>query len=473
METAAAAMTPEAFFLKRVKALISGRTGIHVREQDDGALQTLLRERMRLLKLSSPEEYYRFLDSGEGRQQEQEQLATRLTTGETYFFRDKGQFALLKNTLLPELIERRGAIRSLRIWSAGCASGEEAYSLAMLLDELLPQRTEWNLFILGTDIDPEAIEKARRGIYTQWSFRMVDDGLQRKYFHPRREQWALSERIRSMVTFRTGNLLRAVPGETVDFRDMDLILCRNVFIYLAPNAVSRIAANLADALAGGGYLVTGHGELHPHQLGKLRTRIFAESVAYQRNVECGIRNAEFKPESMTGGLSIPHSTIRNPHLEARRPAANMANPGVANGGGAASSQSPIPNLQSRMKSAWLHANLGELEQAANDCRQAFKTSPLDAEPYYLLAQIAEERGNPGEAKALLKKVIYLDPAFIAAYLELAGIYERENDATRARKMRATAQDLLGKMPGDASLALLGNATAGELLSYLVKQKDVA
>ena len=153
-----------------------------------------------------------------------------LTNGETYFFRDHGQFDLLRLRLLPELIERRRDAKTLRLWSAGCSSGEEAYSLAMLLDMLLPKRDGWNILILGSDIDEAALAKARRGHYGQWSFRMAPPALKQRYFQRKGDEWMLDERIRSMVTFRTSNLI----GETfpsAELRDMDLILCRNVFIY--------------------------------------------------------------------------------------------------------------------------------------------------------------------------------------------------------------------------------------------------
>ena len=458
------------FILERIKKLVAMQTGVLLREHDDEALKKMMQERLRLLKLSTPEEYCQLLGSGADSQREQEQLAILLTTGETYFFRDKGQFALLKEKILPELIERRKAERSLRLWSAACATGEEAYSLAMLLDELLPQQADWNLLILGTDINSQAIKKARRGIYTPWSFRMVEAGLQQKYFRPHKDAWELDARIRGRVKFCSGNLLMdKFPDPASDLHDMDLILCRNTFIYFEPSVVARIAAKLADTLAQGGYLVTAHGELHAHQVKGLRTRMFPESVAYQKIVECGLRIADWKAPSPRVPVLIPQSAIPIPQLNTPQSAIPIPQLNTPQ------SAIPIPQLnvpQSNIESAWTQANLGDLDGAAQSCREAIKIDSFHAEPYHLLALIAQERGDVAEARNLLKQVIYLDPAFIAAYLELGEIYAREGDTLRAQKMRAAAHGILKTLSSDTPVAALGGSTAGEILLYLEKQNGV-
>ncbi len=448
--------------LERIKRLVAMHTGVLLREHDDEALKKIIQERLRLLKLSTPEEYCQLLSSGADSRREQERLAVLLTTGETWFFRDQGQFALLRETILPELIERRKDKRSLRLWSAACSSGEEAYSLAMLLDELLPQRADWDLLILGSDINADAIEKARRGLYTQWSFRMTEPELQLRYFRPHNDAWELDGRIRAMVQFRRGNLLMdEFPDPAADLHDMDLILCRNTFIYLEPKVVGKIAAKLAAALAEGGYLITGHGELHAQHMKGLRTRIFPESVAYQKIADCGVRIEEQGISDF--GVRIAEDSIADCGVR-------IADCGGGTSGAASGFNSAIRTPKSEIpcsaiESAWQHANLGELGRAAQICHEQMKAFPFDAEPYYLLAQIAQERGDAA-AKELLKRAVYLDPAFVAAYLELGEIYAAEGDASRARKMRAAARGLLKTMPAEQPVAALGAVTAGEALLYL-------
>ena len=174
--------------------------GLRLREPDLEALALWSTERWRKLALPGMEQYAQLLaqDSAVGRQ-ERELLTVRCTTGESYFFRDPEQIDLLATKLLPELIARRADQRTLRIWSAGCASGEEAYSLAMLVDELAPRLAGWQVLILGTDINREALQKARRGLYREWSFRALSPSRRQHYFQPHGDQWQISQRLRDMV----------------------------------------------------------------------------------------------------------------------------------------------------------------------------------------------------------------------------------------------------------------------------------
>ncbi|MEK6725752.1 MAG: CheR family methyltransferase [Deltaproteobacteria bacterium] len=213
------------------RRLISRKTGIVVRTEDLTALEKCISARIALLRLLEPVDYLRLL-SGDTyvSRCEWKELIIPLTIGESFFFPDKGQFEVLKERILPELIEKRKDVRSLRIWSAGCSRGEEPYSLAILLDGLLPDRRDWNISIVGTDINEDTLGKARLGAYTQWSFRMVEQEVQGRYFKRRRDEWEIDERIRNMVTFSYGNLIEeAFPNHEIC--NMDLIMCRNVFIY--------------------------------------------------------------------------------------------------------------------------------------------------------------------------------------------------------------------------------------------------
>ena len=179
-----------------------------------------------------PSAYFEFLvsDAGESAQGWKD-LIPILTNGETYFFRDRGVFSLLRNTILPELIERNRARRSLRIWCAGCSTGEEPFSIALLLDLLLPDSKSWDIAILGTDINEEALAKAAQGIYSTWSFRLMDDDLRDSYFKYEADGWKIADSLKKMVSFQYGNILEAgrvsLGGRVGDF---DLLICRNVFI---------------------------------------------------------------------------------------------------------------------------------------------------------------------------------------------------------------------------------------------------
>jgi len=444
--------------LKRTRTLIASRIGLLVREQDDALLRKMVAERVRTLNLSSAEQYCQFLDSDADIRHERKELTALLSTGETYFFRDREQHVLLQDIILPELLERRKDERTLRIWCAACSSGEEAYSLAILLDELIADQSRWNIFILGTDINQDFIERARQGIYTEWSFRGMSNARRQRYFHPHKNTWVLDGGIRNRVTFRTGDLVAdEFPDYASGLYGMDLILCRNMFIYMEHHMVFRIADKFTETLAEGGILVTGHGELYAHHLGKLRARVFPESIIYQKVA------APF-PQP----VPPPFAEIERPAQ--KKPAA--ASPAMRKNHATAvlQQQSAVETSKGKavteMEMAWQYANQGQRDKAAKFCSEIVAKNPLIAEAHYLLALLAQERGEFTEVKSLLKKVIYLDPSFIAAYLDLGDLYAREGDDARAGKMRATARDLLQTLPGDSRVKFYGASTVNAVLQYI-------
>lgn len=443
--------------LKLIRNLIATHVGLLVREQDDVLLSKVVSERAQALNLSGAEQYCQFLGSDVDIRHEREALTRLLSVGETYFFRDSEQHELLRDIILPELLERRKAERTLRIWCAACSSGEEAYSLAILLDELMADQSSWNMSILGTDINQDFIERARQGTYTEWSFRGMSDERRKRYFHPHKNSWALDDSIRNKVTFRTGDLVAdKFPDYASDLYGMDLILCRNMFIYMADQMVFRIADKFAETLTEGGILITGHGELHAHHLGKLRTRVFPVSIVYQKV------SAPFCLPTPAPLAEQPHPTLKDP---AAIPPAIRPLPAAA----------PVPQAAaeickkmsgSEIHQAWQYANQGQQDKATKSCGELIEKNPLAAAPHYLLALLAHERGESAEAKSLLKKVIYLDPSFIAAYLDLGDLYAQEGDGVRAGKMRATARDLLKSLPGDRQIQFYGDSTVNAVLQYV-------
>jgi chemotaxis protein methyltransferase CheR len=446
---------------ERIEELVRRTVGLRVRERDCEALSRWTAERVRTLALSAIGQYGALLaeDSAAGRR-ERELLTVQFSTGESYFFRDQGQFDLLAATILPELIERRAEERRLRLWSAGCAAGQEAYSLAMLVDELAPRLAGWNVLILGTDISTQALEQARRGVYGDWSFRALDAARKQRYFRPRGNQWQIDPRLCDMVTFCSGDLLRdRFPDAEAGLNDFDMILCRNVFIYLDARAVAQITAKFAAALADGGYLVTAHSELFGHDTAPLRVRMFAQSAMFQKTAqpptEIGLGQALAKVPAPAVAALAPLLRIERqaPRVE-HRVAPSMP------------PATPTEDCDRLMQAAWRQADHGMPDEAAQDCRKAIALAAFDPRPYYLLAQLAQERADAMQAKSLLKKVIYLDPSFIAAYLELGALHAQAGDSGRARRMYETARIALKKLPAQAAVPPYSESTAAEILIHV-------
>jgi len=480
--------------LQRFRDLLRARTGWNLGEQETERMREKVRARLKTRRVS-PEAYYGLLEQGGAESAEWQELIALLANPETFFFRDAGQMALLKNRILPELIGRRRPHRSLRIWSAGCSTGEEPYSLAMLLHDLLPDHGDWSLTIIGTDVSREALQKARRGLYGKWSLRTVTSEPSACFSRVGAE-WQLAERIRKMVTFRVGNLLEdPFPSVSSDLHEMDLILCRNVFIYFDRAAVAAVVPKFAATLREGGYLLTGHAELHDLKPPGLQPRPFPESLAHQRLADSERRSPS---PSVRPAVTSPRPTPRpRPVIRHSAPAIrhSESSPSLSSVRGsepeclqdalgeaerlleAGACRAALEQAESMLRrtpgsfptrclAARAAAHVGDYPGAAEHCRLATEAAPFSPEPYYLLAQIAEHRGATREAAELLKKCLYLAPDFVPAYLELGDVYDRDGEPARGQKMRAAALEFLRAAPANARISAYAGVTAGELLAQL-------
>lgn len=507
--------------LNMYKKLVSDFAGLRIREQDTDKFMRTIESRIQTGKFASEKDYYDFLKQHTAASEaEWKTLVGLLTTAETFFFRDKGQFSLLENKILPKLIKKRQSEKKMRIWSAGCSSGEEPYSLAILLDKLLPQKENWSLHILGTDINEQVLHKAREAYYTQWSFRMFDKNMLNQYFHTYKNGWRLNDDIKKMVTFQQGNLKKdEFPSRSYMIFDMDLILCRNVFIYFDPDSVSQVLKKFTKTLRSDGYLITGHAELYGHKLGMLNPKFFPESVVYQlgtstpssddqfSRLESNLEKIEKKsPQSSVydfgmSNLRSANKTLTELHENQRRKKKKSAqskpkNPFVPTEKVEKKSTLPtslksqLVNIKSMfdMGNYWgvirkaeealeghpndanlifymakAYANLGNHSKATDFVNQILKIDPYFTQAYFLLAQIAEEDGKPEDAKLFLNKIIYIDPSFVPAYLELSSLFEVENNHDRALKLRTSALKILQSLSPETLIEPYENLTAEELI----------
>lgn len=221
-----------------------------------------LNKRLKQLRLSSFRDYYYVLRYGQDKVAELASVIDLLTTNETYFFREPCQLRALTDEIIPELCaqkEQQGD-RRLRIWSAGCSSGEEPYTIAMLLLES-PRLIGWQLEVIGTDICQQVLQAARRGVYGPNSFRVTDRYYRQKYFKPSikgEERWQIADRVKSLVSISHLNLID--PRHIALLGPVDLVLCRNVIIYFDLESKRRAIGHLSRQLADGGYLLLGHSE---------------------------------------------------------------------------------------------------------------------------------------------------------------------------------------------------------------------
>jgi chemotaxis protein methyltransferase CheR len=236
-------MKAEEAAYKRLKQAVVAHTGHHYYDDKDALLRKRLDERAREVGAPNLAGYETVLADPVTGDAEWRALEAVVTVGETFFFRHSEQFAVLRDTILPNLLNAATNRRRLRIWSAGCSTGAEPYSLAILIERLLGDALPtWRVDIIGTDINEQALVNARKGRYSAWSLRGMTDVERARDFDAdiRPSAWRLHERHRPRVEFRRHNLLDLLPEPPAEWRGFDLILCRNVLIYFGAHQAAPI-----------------------------------------------------------------------------------------------------------------------------------------------------------------------------------------------------------------------------------------
>jgi chemotaxis protein methyltransferase CheR len=418
-----------------LRRLIHKRTGLRERNCTPERLANLIGMRLHALNLRSIEEYGRFIEMhGRDGEAELRELMVGLTTGETHFFRDRGQFELLEQTILPALISERRPWKTLRIWSAGCSTGDEAYSIAIALDSLLMNRSDWKIELYGTDVNTKALDKARTGTYTDWSFRVINERRKTTYFQQSSGQWVVLPRIRDAVRFSNLDLVYGrYPSIESGIHDMDLILCRNVFIYFETDSIREVLGKMVQSLRPGGYLLTAHGELHGQEPAQMETLSYPQSSVYRKRSGDGGSRTQRLTEPDVFAVPEPEQPVHPEQFE---------------------------------QLARECANKGDYRAAEDWCRRALAANPFAVNIYYFLAKIAEEQNQTERAKEMLKKSLYLDSDYVAAYVDLSALYDREGDSRRAHRFRHAAIECLRHLEPDAPIEHYEDTTAAELRSLL-------
>jgi chemotaxis protein methyltransferase CheR len=253
----AASMSDKQF--AELRKIIYNRAGIHFPDNKKYVLESRLGTRLQELEIEDYDQYVGFLTMGPYQQDEFQEMFNRITINETSFFRNEPQLDIFEKQVLPELLEARKGVKRLRLWSAACSSGEEPYTLAMIVHRSLGLRlSEWKVEILGTDISEKVVEYAQEGVYTDYAMRTTAPLVKQKYFTNKDAQWHLSEQIKSMVNFQIHNLKERLAAKR--FGAFDVIFCRNVMIYFDDAMKDGCVQMFNDQLATDGTLFIGHSE---------------------------------------------------------------------------------------------------------------------------------------------------------------------------------------------------------------------
>lgn len=422
---------------------ITDQLGLYFPKQKWGDLERGMQRASQIFQFTDMESCIQWLMSTPLTQKQAEILASSLTVGETYFFRDTNTFHVLEKDILPALIYKRYQenTKYLRIWSAGCASGEEPYSIAIVLCRLIPDIQNWNITLLSTDINTDFLKKLSTGIYSEWSFRNVSDDIKTAYFkNIAKGQYEILPKIKSLIQPFYLNLAQDnYPSLNNNTNAMDIIFCRNVLMYFSPNLFQKVINKFYDCLVNDGRLFVSPGEISQPYFSNYTMEVI-------NNVT--ICNKTFFKIDMTPDAPVLITPLSPPSL-------NM----------------PIENAKKPIKDykalTQQYANEGKLQEALASNDRAISINKTDANLYYLRALILLELGNPEEAIATLNRVLYLDPGFILAYIVLGNIFKKQSKIREAELHFEYALQLLKKM--DAK-AMLGDVTAQRLIDIIISMK---
>jgi len=466
-----------------LRAFIVRRTGLFYQENKREDLLTVVQDRLGVLRrFSGLGPYLAFLEREEDGGRELRGLVSRLTVGETYFFRNRGQFSVLRDHILPEVIKRRrGRTQSLRIWSAGCSTGEEPYSLAILLRELLADIDDWDIRLLATDINEDALAAAREGVYRNWSFREVEQHYRLHYFTTEGESSRIRPEVQSMVTFRYLNLADDLyPSATNGTDALDLILCRNVMIYFPPGLCQDVTRRFFACLAEQGSLLVGHSE-HSDLIFPGFSRSFnGRAIVYQKTGPNPVWEKGIAIRFRGTGSPQPGVLTHEPPGARReglqRPVGTEETVLFERGVLLVGQMRPLEaitefrrvltlnprNERALYSVAMLLANTGNTAEATACAERLIQTNPLHLEATYLLAILARETGGMLQELTLLKKTVYLNPDFVLGHFQMGLHYLRSGNVRLARRSLLNALRILNDRAAGDPVEGVEGMTVGRL-----------
>jgi chemotaxis protein methyltransferase CheR len=496
--------------IERFRSIVTQSLGLRFDDSKLDFLAEIMQQRMESAECGSGASYLQRLSSSA---EEIRAIAEKLTVCETYFFRYTGHFRAFADVVIPQ-IRARGQ-RRLRILSAGCASGEEAYSLAMLIRDELPDHTIWDITILGIDVNASMLAKASRARYHAWAMRDTSGSLRAKYFRREGTEFQLNNDVRSMVRFEERNLADENPSFWQQ-NAFDVVFCRNVTMYLTFEVTRSVVERIAKSLSAGGFLFMGHAEtlrgvsqnfhlLHTH-----------EAFYYQRHdvlMPAG-------PEMPSQRFVVPVQALADPDnswfdiiSKASERIATLTTEKHAGSTGLAGSTAPRPShLHPQPSNAWnrtaamellrnerfaealqllrelppgpkadpdaqlllaaLLTNHGKLAEAEKVCMGLLQLDELNAGAHYLIALCREHLGDQKAAVEHDQIAVYLDPAFAMPHLHLGLVAKRSGNVETATRELGQALALLVRE--DASRVLLfGGGFDREALSEFCQAELLA
>ena len=489
--------------LERFRAAIASRLGLYFDEGKSGFLEEVLRRRIE----ATGRDAHAYLSGLEMKPAGEElgALGRELTVAETYFFRNVEQYRALTDVVVPERLAARAAERCLRVLSLGCASGEEAYSLAMLVRDTLAD-VSWHVSVIGVDVNAVMIEKARRGRFSAWALRETPEGDRQRWFRRDGREFVLDDAIRASVRFEQRNLAEEDPtfwkcGE------YDVVFCRNVIMYFAPEQAQRLIGRIAHTLCPGGYLFLGHAETlrglssdfhlcHTHGTFYYKRKAYAECAApmsrrYSEAIAGSVASLSDAAASSDSWVdAIRRASERVAALTASRPVERAGDTSPAavtpvwdrglvlellrkeRFADALALVDALPSESGRDADVLLLRSVllvhgGQLPDAEIACRRLLEVDELSAGAHYLLALCREGAGDRAASLYHDQVAVYLDPGFAMPRLHVGLLARRAGERGTARRELGHALVLLQR-EDTSRILLFGGGFNREALMALCR-----
>ena len=391
-----------------------------------------------------------------------------LMIGETYFFRQQAQLGWLRQTILPDLLKRRSG--DITIWSAGCATGEEVYSLAMTLHQNRAHGQRVNVRLIGSDLNRTSLDVARRGIYRDWSFRHTPAETRERYFDAAETGAQIKPFIRQMVTFTPNNLVTNTP-----MTNLDVICCCNVLMYLHEQAVRRVEDNFYDALVPGGWLLLGQAENVRAGRERWLTHLYSGGVAYQKPLSPAVGNRvvyhQLQPRQAPPAPPEPKPLPASLHEEAIR-LLREEQPDEAEQTLRQLLATQPDDVRAHILLGYILANRRQIADAHAELDAALGENPLNADAHYLKGMLYLDSSQEAAAQNAFKSALYCQNGHPLTSLVLGNLYAYKGDTARARRVWSAAVDMLNGAP-DQMVSDLNDLTVGAMREVLQNLIDDA
>lgn len=439
--------------LSQLSEFIAARMGLHFPPERWGDLERNIAPAAREFGFADTDAFIRWVVTSTLNTEQLEILTSQLTVNETYFWREPEVFNALVEKILPEIINRKaGTEKRLRIWSAGCSTGEEPYSIAIALRRAIPAINDWNITILATDINPGILKKAAAGVYEEWSFRNAPAWLKERCFFRRPDgKHEINSDIKKMVVFAYLNLAEDIyPTAINNTNAMDIIFCRNVLMYFVPSRGKQAAHKLYKSLVDGGYFMTSACELSQFQFPQFSAVNFPGAIVYRKDSR-GLEPAVQPDFSVTAG------SFQNIEMPPRSEAKTLPEDKKSELSEDIHKEAPDISVTLAVRAL---ANEGRLSEALAECEKAIIKEKLNPILHYLRAAILQEQNMEEEAIASLKRALYLDQNLVLAHFTLGNLMLRRGNIQIAKKCFRNALSLLDLLKPDDTLPESDGLTAG-------------